>query len=146
MNDEPAIRPMRSGDAPAVAALATQLGYPSAADQVRRRLSKLGQTDGTAVVAEVEGRVAAWLHVEMRYSLVADREAQIMALVVDEGCRGRGIGSALMRHAERWAADHGADTVRVGSRITRTDAHRFYEAIGYELSKTSHWFHKRLAG
>ena len=136
---------MTPDDAPAVAMLATQLGYPADAGQIRDRLAGLAGTDGSAVVAEVDGRVVAWLHVETRRSLVADGEAQVMALVVDEGCRGRGIGAALMRHAEVWAVEHGADTVRVGSRMTRTDAHAFYQAMGYELSKSSHWFHKRMS-
>jgi GNAT superfamily N-acetyltransferase len=141
----PAIRPMRAGDAEAVAVLAGQLGYPSSTQEVHERMRHvLGRDDAAALVAEDAGRVIAWLHVEMRRSLVADHEAQVMALVVDEACRSRGIGAAMMAAAEDWARRQGADRLRVGSRVTRTDAHRFYERLGYDLSKTSHWFEKRL--
>ena len=68
-----------------------------------------------------------------------------MALVVDERCRGRGIGAALMSEVERWARERGAVKLRVGSRTTREGAHRFYEREGYALVKTSHWFQKDLA-
>lgn len=139
------IRPMRVGDAKSVATLATQLGYPSSEGQLTERIPRvLERGDMAALVAEDSGTVVGWTHVELRRTLVGDREAQIMALVVDERCRGRGIGSALTAEAERWAREHGADTVRVGSRTSREGAHRFYQREGYVLSKTSHWFEKEL--
>jgi GNAT superfamily N-acetyltransferase len=136
---------MRPEDAESVAVLAGQLGYPSSTEQVRLRMSQvMGRADVESLVAEDAGRVIAWLHVEMRHSLVSDHEAQVMALVVDEACRSRGIGAAMMAAAAAWAREHDAERLRVGSRVTRTDAHRFYERLGYDLSKTSHWFEKRL--
>ena len=97
------------------------------------------------MVAEDAGNVVAWVHVELRRTLVADQHAQVMALVVDERCRGRGIGAALMAEAERWARKRGANAVRVASRTTREEARRFYERQGYRLTKTSNWFEKELA-
>ena len=143
---KPVIRPMRVQDARAVATLATQLGYPSTETQLAERIPRvLGLGDAAAMVAEDAGGVIAWIHVELRRTLVADQEAQIMALVVDERCRGRGIGGALMSEAELWARERGAVKLRVGSRTTREGAHRFYEREGYALAKTSHWFQKDLA-
>jgi GNAT superfamily N-acetyltransferase len=142
----PLIRQMRVGDAKAVAMLATQLGYPSEEAELAERIARvIGRDDAEAMVAEDAGSVVAWIHVEVRRTLVANRDAQVMALVVDEGCRGRGIGSALMAEAERWARARGASRVRVGSSTTREEAHRFYERRGYVLAKTSHWFEKELA-
>src|SRR5207244_8272250 len=90
---KPAVRPMRIDDAQAVATLATQLGYPSNEAQLAERIPRLlGLGDAAAMVAEDAGAVVAWIHVELRRTLVADHEAQVMALVVDERCRGRGIG------------------------------------------------------
>jgi GNAT superfamily N-acetyltransferase len=143
---KPAVRPMRIDDAQAVATLATQLGYPSTEAQLAERIPRLlGLGDAAEMVAEDAGAVVAWIHVELRRTLVADPEAQVMALVVDERCRGRGIGATLMSEAERWARERGAVKLRVGSRTTREGAHRFYERQGYTLAKTSHWFQKDLA-
>ena len=140
------IRPMRIEDARSVATLATQLGYPSREAQLAERIPRvLGLGDAAALVTEDAGVVVAWIHVELRRTLVADPEAQVMALVVDERCRGRRIGAALMSEAERWARERGAVKLRVGSRTTREGAHRFYEREGYALAKTSHWFQKDLA-
>lgn len=136
---------MAATDAERVAALAGQLGYPSSPEAVRERMANvLASSDAAALVALDGERVVAWLYVEMRRSLVSDHEAQVMGLVVEEACRSRGMGAALMDAAEGWARARGADHVRVGSRISRTDAHRFYERLGYVLSKTSHWFEKGL--
>jgi len=140
------IRPVRIEDARSVATLATQLGYPSSEAQLAERIPHvLGLGDAAAMVAEDAGAVVAWIHVELRRTLVADQEAQVMALVVDERCRGRRIGAALMSEAECWARERGAVKLRVGSRTTREGAHRFYEREGYALAKTSHWFQKDLA-
>jgi len=140
------IRPVRIEDARSVATLATQLGYPSSEAQLAERIPHvLGLGDATAMVAEDAGAVVAWIHVELRRTLVADQEAQVMALVVDERCRGRRIGAALMSEAECWARERGAVKLRVGSQTTREGAHRFYEREGYALAKTSHWFQKDLA-
>ena len=137
---------MRRDDAGAVANLATQLGYPSSEVQLAERIARvLGREEAAAMVAEDAGNVVAWVHVELRRTLVADRGAQVMALVVDERCRGHGIGAALMAEAERWARQRGANTLRVGSRTSRTAARRFYEREGYRLTKTSNWFEKELA-
>ena len=137
---------MRRDDAGAVANLATQLGYPSREVQLAERIAQVqGREEAAAMVAEDAGNVVAWVHVELRRTLVADQHAQVMALVVDERCRGRGIGAALMAEAERWARKRGANAVRVASRTTREEARRFYERQGYRLTKTSNWFEKELA-
>jgi len=133
-------------DAGAVAKLATQLGYPSSEEQLVERIARVvGREDAAALVADDAESVVAWIHVELRLTLVTDQGAQVMALVVDERCRGRGIGAALMAEAERWARERGANTLRVGSRTSRTAARRFYERAGYRLTKTSNWFEKQLA-
>jgi GNAT superfamily N-acetyltransferase len=53
-------------------------------------------------------------------------------MVVDEGVRGRGIGSALVRAAEQALQAKGCYIVEVTSHLRRADAHRFYEKLGYE--------------
>jgi ribosomal protein S18 acetylase RimI-like enzyme len=57
---------------------------------------------------------------------------------------GEGFGRLLMTEAEAWAEKQGCAEVRLRSSVTREDAHRFYEGIGYEIRKTSHVFCKSL--
>jgi GNAT superfamily N-acetyltransferase len=68
----------------------------------------------------------------------------IGGLVVAEGMRRQGIGRKLCLRAEEWGWENGAERMRVTSRSTRTDAHRFYVRDGYEVVKTSLVFEKSL--
>lgn len=49
-----------------------------------------------------------------------------------------------MAEAEGLARVHGYPDLRLRSGLHRTDAPRFYEAIGYALVKTAHFFRKVL--
>ena len=56
--------------------------------------------------------------------------------------RHRGVGRQLMDQVERWALEQGAPYVGLASGTGRTEAHNFYEHLGYR--KTSYWFRKNL--
>jgi len=60
-------------------------------------------------------------------------------------CAGRGIGHALMREAERWTAEKGLSVLRLKTNVIRVDAHRFYENMGFERTKTQYTYVKQLA-
>lgn len=49
-----------------------------------------------------------------------------------------------MEAAERWAAERGYDEVTLHSNVTRERAHRFYQSLGYAITKSSHVFRKAL--
>lgn len=140
------LRRARLRDAEPLAALCSQLGYPSSPEEARRRLQRLGQHPDHAVyVAEDEGGTAiGWIHIFLRPLLEEDLAAEIGGLVVDEAHRGLGIGHRLLERAERWARRHGCHTVVVRSNIIRLEAHRFYEKCGYREVKTQRVFHKVL--
>lgn len=140
------IRPMTASDAPRVAALTTQLGYPVDADELHTRLDDLrARTDDGLFVATDAGDVAiGWIHVARIALLEASDMAIILGLVVDEEARSTGIGAELAAVAEAWAREHGATAITVRSRSTRERAHRFYERIGYAEVKRSHVFEKPL--
>ncbi|MFE7531661.1 GNAT family N-acetyltransferase [Kitasatospora sp. NPDC057542] len=48
--------------------------------------------------------------------------------------RGSGLGSELIRWAVERSRELGADLVQLTSDATRTDAHRFYERLGFTAS------------
>ncbi|MBN1814154.1 MAG: GNAT family N-acetyltransferase [Anaerolineae bacterium] len=143
--DRAVIRLARVDDAERVAELATQLGYPTTSEQMRRRLAQVGRAEEHAVyVAVRDGRVVGWIHVCARPLVQVDRAAEIEGLVVDEACRGRGIGRLLVRQIEQWVREQGCSTIYVRSNIIREGAHVFYQSLGYENIKTSLTFRKRL--
>lgn len=136
---------MVPGDAEVVARLSTELGYPATTDEIAGRLADLlPQGDHAVLVAQVGAGIAGWIHVQESHLVVEQVRADITGLVVDRGARRAGVGRALVDAAERWAAERGADRIRVRSNVVRDDAHAFYPAIGYSISKTSTVFEKKL--
>ncbi len=140
------IRPMTAGDALAVAGLSEQLGYPVAAALVAERLDVISRTPSNSFyVAELAGKVAGWVHIYGVHLLESPCFfAEIGGLVVDVNARRQGVGRALMAQAETWARKDGYAEVRLRSGLHRTEAHKFYQSIGYTLTKTSHMFRKSL--
>jgi GNAT superfamily N-acetyltransferase len=67
---------------------------------------------------------------------------EIETVYVRSDRRGRGVGAALLAHAEDFARDRGCYRVQLASRNERLDAHRFYRARGY--GQNSQGFKKLL--
>lgn len=137
--DGPAVvRAARPEDAPAIAALGGQLGYPAGEQAVRQTLTALlADPEQLVVVLDEPGRgVLGWLHLALARRIGSGRLAEVVGLVVDADRRNRGHGQALMRHAARWAATRGAARLRVRTRVERDGALRFYERLGLAPLKT----------
>jgi GNAT superfamily N-acetyltransferase len=140
------IREARADDAETVAALCAQLGYPSSPEQVGIRLDEiLADAEHIVLVAErSDEEVIGWVQVHIRKLLVADRHAEMVGLVVDQGHRGQKVGLRLMEAAEGWARSQACVAVRLRTNVVRTEAHQFYETLGYKLLKTQRAYHKAL--
>ena len=98
-----AVRRARPDDAQALVRLATALGYASSAKEMRLRLQAAA---GAVLIAVDDGHsaVRGFAHVQRHAGLLAPPCAHLLALVVDESARGRGIGPACwpLSNAGRW--------------------------------------------
>lgn len=140
------IREIALADASAAAALTGELGYSVSADIMRRRIEVLiGLPDRAIYVACLNGEVVGWVDVSETLHLAVERRAEIGGLVVSSQVRSHGIGRGLVARAEDWARHRGLTSVLVRSRDSRERAHRFYLREGYERTKTSAVFTKRLS-
>ena len=140
------IRPLTAGDASAVAALSSDLGYPTDPAAMDARLKALLAATGHALFGaeDGDGALAGWVHVCTRLLLIDPPSALVEGLVVAAGARRRGVGRALVAAAEDWARRGGARTMRLRSGAPREDAHAFYRALGYEVGKPALGFEKAL--
>ena len=143
------IRRIAVEDAAAVAELSGQLGYESAADEIRERIAKLAVREGQAafvacLAGEAKSRLVGWIDIAVTNHLQSPPYVLIGGLVVQDGLRGLGIGRRLCEAAEAWTRTQGIALVRVTSRSTRGEAHRFYLRDGYTEVKTSKVFEKLL--
>ena len=141
-----AIRPASDGDVDALASLSTQLGYPSDANAMRKRLKRVREQNIGQVFVAVDATlsVVGWTHVVERFHLEDEPFVELAGLVVDERTRGAGVGAALLQAAESWARDQGHDRLRVRSNVVRERAHRFYAREGYAERKRQVVFDKLL--
>ena len=130
------VRPATEADAPTLATLMTQLGYPSDAAQVLARLKRSeSDPDICALVALHEGMVAGFIGLMIFPSFTHDElHGYIMALVVDEARRGSGVGATLLAKAEAWFAARGVRRATLTTALHREKAHAFYEHLGYEFN------------
>jgi GNAT superfamily N-acetyltransferase len=140
------IRPGRAEDAPALAHLCTELGYPSSEAQMRERLRRLDTTDHGLFVAEAGGGegLSGVIDVHMRVVLEEDPFAELIALVVAGDARGEGIGSALVAEAVRWARARGLPKLWVRVSLWREGTPPFYESLGFTLHKEQRVFELAL--
>ncbi|ARF78415.1 GNAT family N-acetyltransferase [Kitasatospora aureofaciens] len=88
------------------------------------------------VVAERAGRTVGTLQLTLvpGLSRTGSTRAIIEAVRVRADDRGSGLGTELIRWAVERARELGADLVQLTSDATRTDAHRFYERLGFAPS------------
>lgn len=128
-------------DAPAIARLSVQLGYPCTEQECRERMAAvLGQPGNAVLVAEAAGQVLGWAHVVGAHRIESAPFAELCGLVVDETHRGSGIGKALVQAAGRWAAEAGFVRLRVRCNAVREESHAFYLRLGFSIIKTQKVF------
>jgi GNAT superfamily N-acetyltransferase len=140
------IRPAKSSDAPRIAELSGQLGYPAKPAEMAQRLRHIKPASQHAVlVAEsTMPRVIGWLHVSVEPLLEVELRAEVNGLVVADDERSRGAGALLLRAAEQWARKRGCKNMSVRSNVVRERAHQFYLRNGYEHYKTQKAFRKKI--
>jgi len=140
------IRRARASDAPKLADLSSQLGYPTTSAEIAKRLRNLKPASQNALfVAESNDfGVVGWAHVSVTHLMEIGTRAELNGLIVAEGQRSLGAGAHLLKAVEDWARKHGCPSMSVRSNVIRERAHKFYERQGYEHYKTQKAFRKTL--
>ncbi|MFD1365257.1 GNAT family N-acetyltransferase [Actinoplanes sichuanensis] len=142
------LRPIRRQDASKLVGLLNQLGYPTTEASVNERLDHwLDDRSSWLIGADDDGDLVgvAALHV-MPMLEVSGKLGRLLALVVDERCRGRGVGQALVAAVEGQARAAGCVKLEITSSRHRSRTHEFYKLLGYEdICVSSARFIKGLA-
>lgn len=145
-NRELKIRRARMSDAARLAQLSGELGYPTTASKILKRMHRLKPASQNAlfVADSREDGVVGWAHVSVTHLVEVGTRAELNGLIVGEGQRSLGAGARLLEEAEEWARKHGCPSMSVRSNVIRERAHKFYEREGYEHYKTQKAFRKKL--
>ena len=100
----------------------------AAIDRDPAQLLVVGEDDGGAIVATLQLTVIPGL------SRRGAARMQVEGVRLDARLRGRGIGAALFAWVVEEAHRRGCRTVQLTTDRSRTDAHRFYERLGFAAS------------
>ena len=71
--------------------------------------------------------------------IFARRFLMIEQIAVQPQAQGRGVGASLMEQAEVTARELGAERIELGSWDFNTNAHGFFERIGYQKHHIKFW-------
>lgn len=90
------------------------------------------------IVAELDGKVIGTVQLVITPSLSykGSKRSIVESVRVDSSLRGKGIGREMMLWAIERAKQRGCVSMHLTSHNDRTDAHRFYESLGFAKSHT----------
>jgi ribosomal protein S18 acetylase RimI-like enzyme len=128
------IRAAEMNDAAALAQLMCELGYETTESEMQMRMERIAADERyRTFVAVHDGLVCGMIGTVTVPSYEHnDPGGRILALATSSTVRRRGIGRALVATAEKDFAQRGIRRVALNTRLTREDAHKFYESLGYE--------------
>lgn len=86
------------------------------------------------IVAELNSEVIGTLHLIFLPSLSyqGGLRSQVESVRIDRRFQNKGIGSHMMKYAFQRAQERGAHIMQLTTHNTRTNAHRFYERLGFK--------------
>lgn len=135
------VRKMLAEDAAAVNLLSAQLGYPLAPAQTVENIKAVLQSKKhIAFVAMHENSVVGWIGAAQMIMIELMPHCEINGLVIDERYKGRGVGKLLIENVKQWAKKNGNDVLSLHCNLTRTEAHLFYEHLGFKVIKQQKYF------
>lgn len=95
----------------------------------------LAAPDAYAIVAEEQGAVVGMASLQLLISTAeGGRCGLIEDVVVDEPCRGRGVGNALMSHLLQWAGGKGLTRLQLLADRENQPALGFYQGLGWSVT------------
>ncbi|WP_430333371.1 GNAT family N-acetyltransferase [Rhodococcus sp. ACT016] len=120
-------------------------GFVSEADTYADRLRDTATRAEHAevLVAEVDGRIVGSVTIAEPASSFADvaerGELEFRMLAVSESARGKGVGSALVKHVLDVAYDRGDRAVVISTQPEMVDARRIYDRNGFVPVPERNW-------
>ncbi|WP_108125773.1 GNAT family N-acetyltransferase [Saccharospirillum mangrovi] len=130
------VREAKLSDAERLAELMPQLGYSIEPSVLADKISSFNNGYGDAVfVAELNNNIVGFISCHITNLLhQPGSSGRITSLLVDHEVRGNGIGKKLVATAEDFFTRRQCEKFEVTSGLERSDAHRFYQSLGYQAN------------
>ena len=138
------IREANYDDIDSIVELTKELGYQIKKEEVRRKLKKFELSLAEKIfVAELED-VVGWMHISLVEPLESEAFGEIRGIVVNQKYRKRGIGTELLRIAEKWTKEKDCKKLRIRTNIKREETRKYYNNLGFISKKTQEVFEKKV--
>lgn len=136
------IRRARADDLAAMVALlkslfALESDFTFAEEKQKRGLELLLSAENALLlVAEVENKVVGMVSGQLTISTAEGGYALLLEdLVIESGCRGRGIGRRLVVELENWARAQGVSRLQLLADCDNLPALDFYQHLGWQETR-----------
>ena len=90
-----------------------------------------GSDQNEVLVAEQDGEVVGCLHMLTMTDFFGRKHAHISVIATTESAEGRGVGKAMLQHAEEWSRARGMTLLTLNVFDANARAKRFYERAGF---------------
>lgn len=116
--------------------LSNQLGYTNDFELLFDRLKEIiALKDHAVFTAKIDGKIVGWLHCLICLRVESPLFVEVTGLVVDENVRGKQIGKHLIEASKDWSRNQDISIIRIRCNVTRTESHKFYQALGFSVNK-----------
>jgi ribosomal protein S18 acetylase RimI-like enzyme len=122
---------------------------PEFGESYTRKLEKVAENNGIIYVAESEGRIVGLVvgimpgqTKEELLELIPSKRGNVLELVVENRCRGKGVGRMLMESIEDYFKQNGCSILGVEVFSPNKNAYLLYSKLGYR--ERTIWMTKKL--
>ena len=142
------IRKIRKEDAPAIQKMyECELGYKADEKIIEKMIEQLADDENYYIVVYIDDtdlEIKGFLQAQRTADLDSGNSWTLCTMAVRTQDQHHGIGSELVNSLEEYAAGEDCRSIKVCSKIERTEAHRFYEHLGFKYTKTQKCFTKEV--
>ena len=118
--------------------LAMQLWSDSTLEEMHTSLTEIlhSPREAAFLVRAEDGTAIAFMNLSLRQDYVEGASqspvAYVEGIYVKPTAQKRGIGTALIRHAEQWAREQGCVELASDALLDNTASHEFHEKVGFQ--------------
>lgn len=122
----------------------SELGYDVSYEDLKIRISQMQEDKNYIIFTAVANEtIIGFIGLQIGLAFeITGKIMRIIALAVSGSSQRKGIGSALIQEAEKYASENNVSIIQVNSGLKRIEAHQFYEKQSFY--KKGYSFFKRI--
>ncbi len=121
-----------------------KLPKPITIDDITLSITQIDDDKSRIFIAEDGDEIIGYAFITEVVFIGFGKYIELQQILVDEKHRNIGVGKQLLKKCEQWCKEHGYSKIMLSSRVHLTNAHRFYEGLGYTVARQSFFYQKEL--